>query len=68
MLVLTRRQGEGIQIGPVLVRILRTGHGSIRIGIEAPRELIISRVDEPEGLPAPSQERRDGRVDSFGRP
>ena len=51
MLVLTRQQGEGIQIGnDITIRIVRThsrkylGRKDIRIGIDAPKDLKIERI------------------------
>lgn len=52
MLVLTRKQGEGIRIGgSVVVRIVRTGKGSVRIGVEAPAEIEIARDELPLAVP-----------------
>ncbi|MGE0377849.1 MAG: carbon storage regulator, partial [Planctomycetaceae bacterium] len=37
MLVLTRKQSETIHIGDdVVIKIIQTGRGSIKLGIEAP--------------------------------
>jgi len=48
MLVLTRREGEQIVIGgDVKITVVQVKGGTVRIGIEAPREIPISRV-EPE--------------------
>ena len=45
MLVLTRKVGESICIGDgITVRVLETG-GRVRLGIEAPRDVAISRPD-----------------------
>lgn len=44
MLVLTRKLAEGIRIGDeILVKVIRTGKGSIKIGIEAPDHLRVVR-------------------------
>lgn len=52
MLVLSRKQGEGIRIGgSVVVRIVRTGKGSVRIGVEAPAEIEIARDELPLVVP-----------------
>ena len=49
MLVLSRRSGEAIQIGPdITITICWIRRGDVRIGVDAPRELRISRVDNPE--------------------
>ena len=52
MLVLTRRFGQAIQIGPdIRVFVLPTNRkdwfNGIRIGIEAPKHINIWRVDDP---------------------
>lgn len=61
MLVLTRKPGEKLQIGPsITVTIVRIGPNTVRLGIDAPRELNIARTellielpaDEPEPQPA----------------
>jgi carbon storage regulator len=44
MLVLTRRQNEEIVIGDdVVIRVLRTGSGSVKIGVVAPEGVGIRR-------------------------
>lgn len=44
MLVLTRKQSESIQIGEdVVIKVIRTGKGSVKIGIEAPRDVRVVR-------------------------
>lgn len=46
MLVLTRRVGEEIRIGEqITVRIVRIGPDTVRVGISAPPELHIVRVE-----------------------
>ncbi|MEQ8635765.1 carbon storage regulator [Gimesia maris] len=54
MLVLTRKLAEGIRIGDdILVKVIRTGKGSIKIGIDAPDELRVVRAElfeEEEGM------------------
>ncbi|QDT90673.1 carbon storage regulator [Gimesia algae] len=54
MLVLTRKLAEGIRIGDdILVKVIRTGKGSIKIGIDAPGDLRVIRaelLEEEEGL------------------
>jgi carbon storage regulator len=46
MLVLTRRVGQRIEIGPdIAVNVLRIRGGEVRIGIEAPRDVHILRDD-----------------------
>ena len=51
MLVLTRKVGEQIQIGDnIIVTIVRKKNGLIRLGIEAPKNVEISRVSKEKKL------------------
>jgi carbon storage regulator len=44
MLVLTRKKSETIRIGEnVFVKVIRTGRGSVKIGIEAPANVRVVR-------------------------
>jgi carbon storage regulator len=44
MLVLTRKSSETILIGDdIVVKVLKTGKGAIKIGIEAPRSIRVLR-------------------------
>jgi carbon storage regulator len=44
MLVLTRRRGEGVTIGPdIRVIVLGTRGGQVRLGIEAPKHVEVHR-------------------------
>jgi len=46
MLVLTRRDGEEIQIGNnVTVLVVKIGRGKVRIGIAAPAEIPVHRAE-----------------------
>ncbi|MDF1744794.1 MAG: carbon storage regulator [Gimesia sp.] len=46
MLVLTRKLAEGICIGDeILVKVIRTGKGSVKIGIDAPDHMRITREE-----------------------
>ncbi|WP_029913137.1 carbon storage regulator CsrA [Pelobacter seleniigenes] len=46
MLVLTRKQGEGIIIGDdIKITIVELKGGGVRIGIDAPRELKVHRQE-----------------------
>lgn len=46
MLVLTRKRSEVIQIGnDIRVKVIRTGRGSVKIGIEAPDHVRILRAE-----------------------
>lgn len=51
MLILTRKEGEGIMIGDEIeVRVVRIKGGHVRLSIEAPREINVRR-DELENRP-----------------
>jgi carbon storage regulator len=44
MLVLTRKRHEMIRIGEdIVIRVIRTGPGSVKIGVEAPPEIRVIR-------------------------
>jgi carbon storage regulator len=46
MLVLSRRDGEQILVGEnVVIKVLAIGHGRVRVGIEAPREVQVRRSE-----------------------
>jgi carbon storage regulator len=46
MLVLSRRDGEEIQIGShVTVLVVKIGRGKVRIGIAAPKEISVHRAE-----------------------
>ena len=46
MLILTRKVGESIVIGnDIIVKVVETGKNSIRIGIDAPREVSVLRQE-----------------------
>jgi carbon storage regulator len=48
MLVLSRKDGEEIAIGDnVKIKVLSSGRGRVRIGIEAPRNVAVSRTELP---------------------
>lgn len=55
MLVLSRRKNETIRIGDdIVVVVVETGNGRVRIGIQAPRDVSVvrgelARRDEEEG-------------------
>ncbi len=51
MLVLTRKIGESIVIGDdIVVKVIETGKNNVRIGIEAPREVIVLRQEVFESI------------------
>ena len=46
MLVLSRRKDQTIRIGKdIRITIIEIGHGSARIGIDAPRDVDIARTE-----------------------
>jgi carbon storage regulator CsrA len=55
MIVLTRKNGEAVQIGNVRILIVKTGRGGVRIGIEAPPDTSIKREDATVESPRPSK-------------
>lgn len=55
MLVLSRKTGEEIQIGDeIIVKITHIQGGRVRIGIEAPKHISITRSDS-ESIPVRSK-------------
>ena len=46
MLILSRKEGQSLQIGEdIEIKIVQTGKGYAKIGIEAPRSLLILRKE-----------------------
>jgi len=45
MLVLSRKLMESIKVGEVTFTIVRIGKGTVRVGIEAPKEIKIDRTE-----------------------
>lgn len=45
MLVLSRKVGELIDVGGVLVKVISIQGGRVKIGIEAPRSIAVNRVE-----------------------
>ena len=53
MLVITRKEAEMVQIGDdIIVKIVQTGRGSIKIGIEAPANVRVLRGEMSAELAA----------------
>ena len=51
MLILTRKIGESIVIGDdIVIKVVETGKNSIRIGIDAPREITVLRHEVFESI------------------
>jgi len=66
MLVLTRKTGEGILIGDdIRITIVETRGNSIRVGISAPREMKIHRLEVYERIKAQNQEATQWHADTF---
>ncbi|HBN75575.1 MULTISPECIES: carbon storage regulator [Rubinisphaera] len=62
MLVLSRKSGEKIRIGDdVAITVVRIGPNTVRLGIEAPRDMSILREELCE---ADAQKRDDEQKDS----
>lgn len=58
MLVLTRKRNEMIRIGDdIVIKVIRTGKGSVKLGIEAPADVRVLRgelsEEETSHTPAP---------------
>lgn len=53
MLVLTRKASQAIQLGDdITITIIRTSHGSVKLGIQAPPDVRIARTELGEFLDA----------------
>ena len=51
MLVLTRKQGDTIQIGDsIVVKVISTGRGKVKLGIEAPDHIRVLRGELAETM------------------
>ncbi|MBA3314305.1 MAG: carbon storage regulator [Planctomycetota bacterium] len=56
MLVLTRKQGEVIHIGEgIAIKVIKTGKGTVKIGIEAPADVKVLRGELSVKLDAQKQ-------------
>jgi carbon storage regulator len=45
MLVLTRKRNESIIVGDVTITVVRTARGEVRLGITAPKNVLILREE-----------------------
>lgn len=56
MLVLTRREGERIQIGEdICITVVRIIGGGVRLGVEAPPEVAVMRAELKEKIDSERQ-------------
>ena len=54
MLVLTRKPGQTLQIGPdITITVVDIRPGSVQLGIEAPKEIAIRREEAKRQTPQP---------------
>ena len=66
MLVLTRKEGEGIVIGDeIRVTVLENKEGRIRLGIEAPRDQTIHREEVYERICQENKEALQWNVSDY---
>lgn len=60
MLILSRKSGEGIRIGEdVVIHILKSVGGAIKVGIDAPRSVRVVRDELPTHRPHGGQPGRE---------
>lgn len=56
MLILTRKTGETITVGDnIQIQVLSVKGGQVRIGIDAPREVLVNREEVFERLPVENE-------------
>ena len=52
MLVLTRKPAETIRIGQdIVIKVIKTGSGSVKIGIDAPQSVRVLRGEKYDAAP-----------------
>jgi carbon storage regulator len=55
MLVLSRKRSESIQIGDdIVVTVLESDRGRVRLGIDAPKEIPVRRTELRKAISTPS--------------
>lgn len=60
MLVLTRKSGESIVIGDdVVITVLEVRGGQVRLGVEAPRDVVVHRSEVHDQVMADNQSADD---------
>jgi len=63
MLVLTRKVNEKIKIGDdIIINVLEIGKGSVRIGIEAPKNITVHRHEVYEKIQEENLRASQGRL------
>ncbi|VTT99568.1 carbon storage regulator : Carbon storage regulator OS=Rhodopirellula sp. SWK7 GN=RRSWK_04365 PE=3 SV=1: CsrA [Gemmataceae bacterium] len=50
MLVLTRRCEEQIVIGEIVITVIAIGPGRVRLGIDAPADVVVMRAELPDSF------------------
>ena len=66
MLVLTRKVDEEIKIGEhITVRIIEVDRGNVRLGIEAPRDVLILRKEVYERVQEQNLQSSQGQSDNI---
>lgn len=66
MLVLSRKENEGIVIGDgIVVRVIAIEDGKVRLGIEAPRTVSIHREEVFEAIRAENRSASDRPMDAL---
>jgi carbon storage regulator len=67
MLVISRKSQEFLQIGDqIVVKVIKTSNGSVKIGIDAPGGMRVLRgelIEDIQPVPLASRTRRAGRPD-----
>ncbi len=48
MLVLMRKQGEEVQVGDVVVKIIAVHRGRVKLGFDGPRSTAVRRTEIPD--------------------
>lgn len=71
MLVLTRKRHQTIRIGDqIVIKVLRTGTGSVKLGIEAPADVRVLRAElcDRSGAEPGEEAETAGEPGDFTRP
>lgn len=48
-MIITRKAGEGIQIGEALVTVVRMRNGRVKIDVRAPSEVVVRPAEKERG-------------------